>query len=86
MITAESLCCGTPVVGFEAGGPESIAIKKYTQFVQYGDISLLNNAIHSTLKMRYNKEDISFEAASIYSKERMSSSYLKVYNDLLVKE
>ena len=86
MITAESLCCGTPVVGFEAGGPESIAIKKYTQFVQYGDISLLNNAIHSTLKMRYNKEVISFEAASIYSKERMSSSYLKVYNDLLVKE
>ena len=24
MVTVESLCCGTPVVGFRAGGPEQI--------------------------------------------------------------
>ena len=28
MVVAESLCCGTPVVGFKAGGPEQIAIKE----------------------------------------------------------
>lgn len=38
MITAESLCCGTPIVGFKAGGPESIAIPDYSSFVEYGDM------------------------------------------------
>ena len=33
MVTAESLCCGTPVVGFEAGGPESIALPEFSRFV-----------------------------------------------------
>jgi glycosyltransferase involved in cell wall biosynthesis len=37
MIVAESLCCGTPVVGFKAGGPESIAIDDYCVFVQFLD-------------------------------------------------
>ncbi len=34
MVTAESLCCGTPVVGFTAGGPESIAIDAFSNFVE----------------------------------------------------
>src|SRR5690606_6833421 len=38
MIVAESLSCGTPVAGFKAGGPESISIKEYSKFVDYGDV------------------------------------------------
>lgn len=33
MVTAESLCCGTPVVGFKAGAPETIAIPECSEFV-----------------------------------------------------
>src|SRR5690606_32654348 len=35
MIVAESLSCGTPVVGYKAGGPESITIEKYSEFVEF---------------------------------------------------
>ena len=41
MITAESLCCGTPVVGFKAGAPEMIAISEYSDFVDFGDVESL---------------------------------------------
>ena len=34
MVTVESLCCGTPVVGFQAGGPENIALPAYSTFVE----------------------------------------------------
>ena len=30
MVCAESLSCGTPVVGFEAGAPEQISLPNYT--------------------------------------------------------
>jgi len=38
MVTVESLCCGTPVIGFKAGGPEQIAILEYCRFCEHGDI------------------------------------------------
>ena len=41
MVTAESLCCGTPVVGFKAGAPEQIAIKEFSEFVEYGDLNFI---------------------------------------------
>ena len=83
MVTAESLCCGTPVVGFKAGGPESISLKEYTRFVNYGDVQLLDEALHEIIQMGYNKQDISLKAISRYSMEEMSRNYLKVYDLLL---
>ena len=41
MIVAESLCCGTPVVGFKAGAPEQITIKEYSEFSEFGNIEIL---------------------------------------------
>ena len=38
MVCAESLCSGTPVVGFKAGAPEQISIQQYSEFVEYGKI------------------------------------------------
>lgn len=86
MITAESLCCGTPVVGFEAGGPESITIKEYSKFVEYGNIQQLDEALRESLQYENNKEKLSLQAISKYSKEEMSRNYLKVYDTLLGKE
>lgn len=83
MVTAESLCCGTPVVGFRAGGPESIAIKKYSSFVEYGDIEALHHELCNFLSFNFDKERVSNESKVVYSKETMGAGYLKVYQRLL---
>ncbi len=85
MIVAESLSCGTPLVGYKSGGPESIAIEEYTEFVNYGDINNLKNAIELKLKMTkaVNRIDIEKKAHSMYSKEAMTSNYLDTYSKLL---
>ncbi len=84
MVTSESLCCGTKVVGFKAGGPEAIALKEYSEFVEYDDIDSLENKIRQVLfqDVNYNKNDISQAAHSIYSKEVMLNEYLNIYNSL----
>ena len=83
MVTAESLCCGTPVVGFKAGGPESIALEKYSRFVEYGNVEALYIEICVLGAENFDKELISNESRTIYSKEKMSEYYLKLYKRLL---
>lgn len=83
MVTAESLCCGTPVVGFRAGGPESIALPKYSSFVEYGNIQALSDTLDQCLNTTYNKSEISQKAFFAYSEENMAYSYLNVYRILL---
>ena len=83
MVTAESLCCGTPVVGFKAGGPESIALKEYSNFVNQNDDAALEKALREMLAKKYRKEDISNKAISKYSEEKMCQQYYKIYKKLL---
>ena len=83
MVTAESLCCGTPVVGFNAGGPESIALNDFSKFVEYGDIPSLRICIDSMLSSQYDKNLIASEASKKYSLEKMTDNYINVYNYLL---
>ncbi len=85
MGVAESMCCGTPVVGYCAGGPESIAIKEYSTFVPYGDIKALSDAVDKMLERSktISKEDLSKKAQSIYSKEIMAKNYIKLYKQLI---
>lgn len=85
MPVAESLCCGTPVVGFKAGGPESIAIKNYSEFVDYGDVESLKKVVKKFLATDYNQIDISKLAQQMYSKEVMTSNYIKLYQSMLGK-
>lgn len=83
MPCAESLACGTPVVGFKAGGPETISLKEYSEFVDYGDMDALEQAVRKWL---IKKEELSSELADIairhYSKERMFKEYLSVYHEM----
>lgn len=83
MVTAESLCCGTPVVGFQAGGPESISPKEYGIFVPYGDLNAVKAAIYITIEEAKDSTTISALGQDLYSKERMTTGYLEVYNELL---
>lgn len=82
MPVAESLCCGTPVVGFLAGGPESIAIPQFSSFVSYGDIDALEKSLNLYLNTPKEK-NICLLAKEKYSSKEMVDGYLKVYSDLI---
>jgi len=88
MVCAESLCCGTPVVGFYAGAPETITIKEYSEFVEYGDVEKL-----STVALRWisvKNEAISNNLSEIaqekYSRNKMGMEYFKIYKELNQKK
>lgn len=80
MICAESLCCGTPVVGFLAGGPETISIPEYSSFVEYGNVDELKNEADKFIASSFDSEKISKSAREKYSKEKMGEGYMNIYS------
>lgn len=78
MPCAESLCCGTPVVGFRAGGPESIGLPEYTEFVPFGDLDALEAAVRKCLDAEWDAGAIA-AAAEIYDAERMIDALEEIY-------
>lgn len=81
MVTAESLSCGTPVVGFKAGAPEQIAIKEYSEFVEYGDVESLTGKVKAYLSKEFDKKEISRLAHEKYADEKMIEETTKIYNE-----
>ena len=79
LVTAESLCCGTPVTGFKAGGPERIAISEFTRFCDWADVDALEENVRGMLRNSYNREEIAEIAAKKYAKETMCASYIDLY-------
>lgn len=49
MVSLESLSCGTPVIGFQAGAPEMVFKEPFGRFVPYGDVSKLKSLLLSVL-------------------------------------
>lgn len=85
MVTAESLSCGTPVVGFKAGGPESIAIKQYSEFVDYGNLELLVDAINTMAYKNIDKNYVSKLGIEYYSKHVMAKKFQDLFYNLKKK-
>ncbi len=83
MPTAESMCCGTPVIGFEAGAPETIALPAYSRFVKHGDMDALEQAIRLQLQTKQKDPQLSRDAAERYAKGKMAENYLALYRQLL---
>ena len=86
MAVAEALSCGTPVVGFESGGSESIAMKEYSQFVPFGAIDALENAAKKKwldFKTETVSVKIAQEAREIYAAENMAAGYCDVYEKMV---
>ncbi len=86
MACAESLVCGTPVVGFEAGGTESIAIDRYSEFAKFGDIDGLILLINKWIDKKDTLSDeIAIEAEKRYSTDRMAREFLELYQECAYK-
>lgn len=86
MVCAESLSCGTPIVGFMAGGTESIALPQFSEFVEYGNIEALRQAITSWIdKKEQLTEQMRKKACVEYSDNIMAEKYYEVYKELLNK-
>lgn len=83
MIVAESLCCGTPIVGFEAGAPEQITIKEHSEFVTYGDVDALEKQLRKRVVGKKDSERISFAASEKYAKRVMSQKYYELYKAVI---
>lgn len=79
MVTAESLCCGTPVVGYEAGAPETIAPANYSTFVPQGDRDALEAALNAALNTTYDSAAMAEQAAATYATDIMTNGYLALY-------
>ena len=83
MPCAESLCCGTPVVGFEAGGPESVALSEASTFVPYGDMDALEAAVRARLDMGLpSRLEVAAHATRVYSNDRMVDEYERTYRSV----
>jgi len=76
---AESLCCGTPIVGFKCGAPETIFTNSYNLFIDYGNVDNLVSAIVEKLNCNINKKEISMENITKFSVENMYVSYYNIF-------
>lgn len=79
LVTVESLCCGTPVVGFRSGAPETIALKEYSAFVGYRDIDELSCVVATWLSRNKDRNVIAKAAQALFSKENMCEQYIDLY-------
>lgn len=88
LTTAESLACGTPVLGFDSGGPAEVAPVPYGKFVPYGNVAELKEMLFDFFSGRLHlasRSDCVQFARLNYSNERMFSNYVGVYNSLTAK-
>ena len=83
MVCAESLCCGTPIVGFEAGAPEQISLPDYSRFVTYGNTQALVQVVKEFLEKQIDPVALSHHAHQVYAKEIMAKQYIESYKRLL---
>ena len=85
LVTAESLACGTPVIGFDSGAPVEVAPSGYGYFVPYGNLDSLESGVNKfydkSLTFKSSIECRDF-AVYNYSKEQMFASYLNLYQKI----
>ena len=89
MVSAESLACGTPVIGFDSGAPKEVAPPGFGEFVPYADIealdSLLRRRRHAHLPMKSARECEEF-AVRRYAKDVMVSNFEGIYRRLITNQ
>lgn len=79
MPCAEALSCGTPVVGYNAGAPESIFKAPYALFCEYGNTEKICNLINNRISEPIPPYDCVKYANDNFSQEKMRKEFLKLY-------
>ena len=51
MTCAEALCCGTRVIGFKCGAPETVFLPPMAEFVEYGNIEVIIAKLRKCLQL-----------------------------------
>jgi glycosyltransferase involved in cell wall biosynthesis len=88
LVCAESLACGTPVVGFNSGGPSEVAPEPYGKFVPYGDLAALEAVVTSIYegRIRVPDQDACLKHAQArFSNENMIRGFLSLYEEMATK-
>ncbi len=75
----EALCCGTPVVGIDAGGTKETAPEPYGLFAQPGETDKLVALINLQLQKNYDKHEVSTVGKELYDKKVMYAHYSALY-------
>lgn len=86
LVCAESLACGTPIIGFDAGAPTEVAPEGYGYFVEYGNLDLLQAAVLHGLDRpdNFKSPQMCVEyAKNNFGKSRMIDAYFSVYEALV---
>lgn len=86
MVCAESLACGTPVIGFDSGAPKEVAPLRFGEFVPHQDIDALDTLLKRVrcgqIKMCSSQECREF-AVQNYAKEVMANKFKAIYRKML---
>lgn len=80
MTCAEAIACGTSVIGFKAGAPETVFQQPCAHFFEWSDINSLLDAIWKQEKTPNTIQVLRNEALKLYDNDIMYKSYIKVYN------
>lgn len=86
MVSAESLACGTPVIGFDSGAPKEVALPGFGEFVPYSDLEALESLL---LRVKSGEARLMSSTAceqfarDRYSKDAMVYAYESIYQQLI---
>jgi len=75
----EAVSCGTPVCGFDEGGTKETVPSEVGEFVKYGDLEGLKNAVLSLLKRKFDYGLFEHYRNEIICKEKMYLEYKRIY-------
>lgn len=82
MVCAESLACGTPVIGFDSGAPKEVAPAGYGAFVPYADLTALGHLLtalrEDRLMLKSAQECMAF-ARKHYAIDAMVDRFETIY-------
>lgn len=81
MVCAESLACGTPIVGFKAGGPESVFVGEFAKFVEFGNMTALDNAMKTMIRENHVVDTSMIHER--FTADRMADKYRILYKTIL---
>jgi putative colanic acid biosynthesis glycosyltransferase len=83
-VVIESFCAGTPVFGFHSKGSKELVSTQLGSLVYYGDLTALMHKLLDFFNKNsdkiWSKHEIMEYGKKLFSKKRMFSDYLNLYN------